>query len=457
MLDIEYISGNFEEFVKNISLRKIDEKLFDELTELPKLNKERKHLEHRMQILQSENNKISSKIPKLKKELNQEEIKQNIEIVGKNKIEIANYINLLNECESKIKYLLSYCPNLPLISSGNVLIPIGDEDSYKEIKKVGTIPQFNFSPKTHEEIGEKKNYLDFKQTAKISGSRFVTLRGKVAKMEQALINLMLETHTKEHGYELISPPYLVRNDAMFNVGQLPKFSEESFIATSGACYGETKNLEFNNGYRLIPTAEVPLTNLVADKIVNKDELPIRLVAVTPCFRSEVGSAGRDVNGIIRLHQFMKVELVSLTAEDEESMLINDLINKDNSNSPDSKNNELHTMRDCATKILEKLSLPYRIICLSTEDTGFSARITYDIEVWMPSQNKYREISSCSYFGNFQTRRMNGRYKNNDGKNKFLHSFNGSALAIGRTIAAIIENYQTVDGDFEIPEVLNKWM
>ena len=391
--------------------------------------------------------------------------------------------------------------NTPLCDKNHkLLIPKGGEENFKVVKEFGKPIVFDFKPLTHEEIGEKNDYLDFKQTAKISGSRFVTLKGKVAMLEQALIRFMVDRHVKENGYELVSPPYLVRNSAMHGVGQLPKFSEESFIATSGAEYGKPQTLDFNDGYRLIPTAEVPLTNLVSDKIVSKNDLPIRYVAVTPCFRSEIGSAGRDVTGMIRLHQFMKIELVSIVDDLEEEKIINTIKNRcskkdsnvlsdhinynvdpltsfgmpyfaeddspkcchaehhSESTSNINNTNELHRMRNCATKILEDLKLPYRVICLPTEDTGFSARITYDIEVWMASQNRYREISSCSYFGDFQARRMNARYKCDiDGKNKFVHTLNGSALAIGRTIAAIMENYQTADGDFNIPEVLEKFM
>lgn len=456
MFDIEYITKHFDSFSKLISTRKLDEEFLEKLKRLPELNKKRKSLEDSKQHLQSENNKINAEIPHLKKAGENDKVMSNIEIVKSNNVRVKELIEELNECEREIKFLLDNCPNVPLSDAdGYLFIPEGDEESFKVVKIFGTPKDFSFKTLTHEEIGERNDYLDFVQTAKISGSRFVTLKGKVALLEQALIRFMVDRHVKENGYELVSPPYLVRNSAMYGVGQLPKFSEESFIADSGAEYGEKKVIDFNDGYRLIPTAEVPLTNLVADKIVAKKDLPIRYVAVTPCFRSEIGSAGRDVTGIIRLHQFMKIELVSIVDSEEEKKIIDTLIDRKN---PQNKlDNELHRMRNCATQFLEELCLPYRVICLPTGDTGFSSRITYDIEVWMASQNRYREISSCSYFGDFQGRRMNARYKDDDGKNKFVHTLNGSALPIGRLIAAIMENYQRDDGDFDIPEVLKKFM
>jgi seryl-tRNA synthetase len=457
MHNIEYITNNFDEFLKLIISRKIDQDFLERLKKLPDLNKKRKSIEDEKQHLQAENNKINSEIPKLKKNGENEKVATNIEIVKKNNSKVKELIEDLAFCELEIKFILDNCLNAPLCDKNHkLLIPSGGEENFKVVKEFGEPIVFDFKPLTHEEIGEKNDYLDFKQTAKISGSRFVTLKGKVAMLEQGLIRFMVDRHVKENGYELVSPPYLVKNTAMYGVGQLPKFSEESFIATSGAEYGQPQTLDFNDGYRLIPTAEVPLTNLVADKIVSKDELPIRYVAVTPCFRSEIGSAGRDVTGMIRLHQFMKIELVSIVDDSEEQKITYNIVDRYNPNNK--LDNELHRMRNCATKILEDLKLPYRVICLPTEDTGFSARITYDIEVWMASQNRYREISSCSYFGDFQARRMNARYKCDvDGKNKFVHTLNGSALAIGRTIAAIMENYQTADGDFNIPEVLKKFM
>jgi seryl-tRNA synthetase len=450
MHNIDLIIKNFDNFIDLIKTRKTDPDLIEKLSSIPNLNTYRKELETKKQILQAENNNLSNQVQILKKNKQEKEASEQITLVKANSAKIKDYENELEKINYEIKTILDHYPNTPLHdASFNLLIPQGDEENFKVIKSVGKPKDFTFKPLTHEEIGEKYGYIDFKQTAKISGSRFVTLKGKVAHLEQALIKLMLGQHTKHHGYELISPPYMVKNEAMYGVGQLPKFSEDSFIVTSGPEYQKEKNIQFNEGYRLIPTAEVPLTNMAADKITNLKELPIRYVAVTPCFRSEVGSAGRDVTGIIRLHQFMKVELVSLVNDDEREKIIKNLNDEFSFDSE----SELNRMTWCACRILDLLELPYRIILLPTGDTGFTSHITYDIEVWMPSQNRYREISSCSYFGDFQTRRLGGRYKDNDGKNKFLHSLNGSALAIGRTIAAIVENYQNSEGDFEIPKCL----
>ena len=460
MHDINFILNNLglEKFIYLMSLRKIDEEIFRMLPELQSLNDERKLFETKCQEIENQNNLINKEIPILKKNNDEKILLEKFEIVKSNNIEIKNYKEKIDLIERKIKFILESCPNIPLLNENfEILLPIGDEDQNKTIKEYGEIRKLNFTPLAHDVIGEKRGLMDFEQTAKMSGSRFVTLKGKIAKLEQALINFMIDIHTKEHGYELISPPYLVRDNAMYGVGQLPKFSDGSFIVTSGTEYGKTKTFDSADSYRLIPTAEVSLTNLFADKIISQKELQIRYVAVTPCFRSEIGSAGRDVTGIIRLHQFMKVELVSFVDESEKQKVIN--LQKENiqNKNIDETKSELERMMRCACIILEKLNLPYRIALLSTGDTGFSSHITYDLEVWMPSQNKYREISSCSYFGDFQGRRMNGRYKDEiTKKNKSLHTVNGSALAIGRTIAAIIENYQIKDGDFEIPEILKKY-
>ena len=463
MHDINFILNTLgiEKFIDLMSTRKIDESIFHQLKNLESLNNERKSFETKCQERENQNNVINKEIPLLKKNNDEKQLVEKFDIVKNNNISIKNYSEKIDLAEKEIKFILENCPNIPLIDDAlNVLMPIGDdENKNKIIKNYGEIKKFNFTPLPHDTIGEKLGLMDFEQTAKMSGSRFVTLKGKIAKLEQALINFMIDLHTKEHGYELVSPPYLVRDKAMYGVGQLPKFSEQSFVVTSGPSYGEEKTLNGIDSYRLIPTAEVSLTNLFSDKIISQKELPIRYVAVTPCFRSEIGSAGRDVTGMIRLHQFTKVELVSFV-DDSEKKLASDFLQKNNftnQNNLSEIESEFERMTRCACMILEKLHLPYRIVLLSTGDTGFSSHATYDLEVWMPSQNKYREISSCSYFGDFQGRRMNGRYKDeNTKKNKPLHTLNGSALAIGRTIAAIIENYQTENGDFEIPEILKKF-
>jgi seryl-tRNA synthetase len=464
MHDINFIlnSIQLEKFIQLMSTRKIDEEIFNQLINLKISNDERKSLETKCQEIENQNNIINKEIPILKKNNKNNELLEKFEIVKNNNSEIKNYKEKIEFLEKQIKHILENCPNIPLMDSKNIeiLLPIGeDEEKNKIIKNYGEIRKFNFKPLSHEFIGEKLGLMDFEQTAKISGSRFVTLKGKIARLEQALINFMIDIHIKEHGYELVSPPYLVKNKAMYGVGQLPKFSDQSFVSTSGPNYGETKILDEDNSYRLIPTAEVSLTNLFSDKIISQKDLPIRYVAATPCFRSEIGSGGRDVTGIIRLHQFMKIELVSFVDENEKQKIINFVLNDQGFLNKNFKeiDCEFERMTHCACTILEKLNLPYRVTLLSTGDTGFSSHITYDLEVWMPSQNKYREISSCSYFGDFQGRRMNGRYKDETTKkNKPIHTLNGSALAVGRTIAAIIENYQTKNGDFEIPEVLEKY-
>lgn len=324
--------------------------------------------------------------------------------------------------ETELEKLLSTMPNIPAED-----VPEGlNEEHNVEVRKWGNIPKFTFKPKTHDEIGEITGEMDFVQTAKISGSRFVTLKSQLAKLERALANFMLDMHTVKFGYTEISPPLLVRDNAMYNTGQLPNLAEDSFVTT--------------NGYRLIPTSEVSLTNLVYDKILNHEELPLRFTAYTPCFRSEAGAAGKDTRGMIRQHQFSKVELVSITSQDKSA-------------------EEHERMTNAAEEILKSLELPYRVMLLCTGDMGFSAKKTYDLEVWIPSQNKYREISSCSNCGDFQARRLKARYINNHSNKEktFVHTLNGSALAVGRTIVAILENYQQEDGSVIIPKALIPYM
>jgi len=309
-------------------------------------------------------------------------------------------------------------------------IPIGIDESFnKEILKSGTIKKFSFKPKSHYELGEKLKMLDFDLATKTTGARFVFVKDKLALLDRAVANFMLDTHTKINGYKEISPPLMANESAMFGTGQLPKFENDQF---------EIK-VDENSGRKfLIPTAEVILTNMYRDQIINIRDLPVRLVALTPCFRKEAGSYGKDTRGMIRQHQFNKVELVSIV---ENSKCIE----------------ELERMTSCAIMILDKLKLPYRKIVLSTGDMGFSAEKTYDIEVWLPSENKYREISSCSSCGSFQARRMKARYKNINNETEFVGTLNGSGLAVGRTLIAILENYQNSDGSITIPDVLKPYM
>ena len=320
---------------------------------------------------------------------------------------------------------MSLIPNLPLDD-----VPIGiDEGSNKEVEKKGNIKNFDFKPKSHDELGEKLKMMDFDLASKTTGSRFVFVKDKLALLERALVNFMIDVHTTNNGYEEISPPLFASESTMFGTGQLPKFENDQF---------EIKLEDKNDRKFLIPTAEVILTNMVREKILNHKELPMRLVAATPCFRKEAGSYGKDTKGMIRQHQFYKVELVSIVKN-------NECIN------------ELERMTNCATMILDKLELPYRKVILCSGDMGFSAEKTYDIEVWIPSENKYREISSCSSCGSFQARRMKSRYKNENNETLFTGTLNGSGLAIGRTLIAILENYQTNNGDIVVPEILKPYM
>ena len=320
---------------------------------------------------------------------------------------------------------MSSIPNLPLND-----VPNGkDENDNLEISKSGEIKDFKFKPLSHYEIGEKLNMLDFDLATKTTGSRFVFVKDKLAMLERAISNFMIDTHTQKNGYTEISPPLMATDDTMYGTGQLPKFENDQF---------EIKFDEKNDRKFLIPTAEVILTNMVKNQIIDQKNLPMRLVASTPCFRKEAGSYGKDTKGMIRQHQFYKVELVSIV---------------ENSKCLD----ELERMTNCATKILDDLKLPYRKIILCTGDMGFSAEKTYDIEVWLPSENKYREISSCSSCGTFQARRMKARYKNKDNAVEFLGTLNGSGLAVGRTLIAILENYQQEDGSIVIPDVLKPYM
>jgi seryl-tRNA synthetase len=309
-------------------------------------------------------------------------------------------------------------------------VPIGKDGSMnKEINKVGEIPKFDFEPLSHDQIGKKLGYMDFEIASKTSGARFVFLKDQLALLERAISNFMLDVHTKEFGYNEISPPLIVNQKAMFGTGQLPKFESDQF---------EIKLDDENFRKFLIPTAEVILTNIARETFLKKDELPLRLVASTACFRKEAGSYGKDTKGMMRQHQFYKVELVSIVE-------------------PNKSLEELERMTNCAQEILKRLNLHYRIILLSTGDMGFSAEKTYDLEVWIPSENKYREISSCSTCGQFQARRIKARYKNNKNETVFLATLNGSGLAVGRTLIAVMENYQQKDGSIVIPEALRPYM
>ena len=352
--------------------------------------------------------------------------------------------------------MLAAIPNAPADD-----VPVGpDETANVELRKVGTPRDFkDFKPKQHFELGEALGLMDFETAAKLSGSRFVVLKGALARLERALSQFMLDLHTSEHGYTEINPPLLVRDDTMFGTAQLPKFEEDQFPATRRLTDAELGELEktrenlarqdframartlisVNPGYWLIPTAEVPLTNLVREEITDEAKLPIRVTAGTPCFRAEAGAAGKDTRGMIRQHQFSKVELVSVTT-------------------PEQSAKEHERMTKCAEEVLKRLEIPYRVVVLSTGDMGFAAQKTYDIEVWLPGQGMYREISSCSNCGDFQARRMNARYRPQGAKEtRFVHTLNGSGVAVGRALIAVMENYQEEDGSIRIPTVLKPYM
>ena len=326
---------------------------------------------------------------------------------------------------------LSEIPNTPLPD-----VPFGrDENDNPELRKVGELPQFAFQPKEHFEIGEALGLMDFEAAAKLSGARFVVLKGALARMERALAQFMLDLHTDVHGYTEVNPPVLVRDDAMFGTAQLPKFRDDQFAAFAGIPADE----EAKDHFWLIPTAEVPLTNLVRESILDEKDLPIRVTAATPCFRAEAGAAGRDTRGMIRQHQFTKVELVSITT-------------------PDKSLEEHERLLGCAEEVLKRLGLAYRVVTLCTGDMGFASQKTYDIEVWLPGQNRYREISSCSVCGDFQARRMKARYRPEGGKDTaFVHTLNGSGVAVGRALIAVLENYQNADGSVRVPEALQPYM
>jgi seryl-tRNA synthetase len=415
MLDIKLIRKEPEKVRELLSRRGAEIKL----DELLHIDIQRRELLSKSETLKAQQNKVSKQIPMMKKEGRDtgalfEEMKQ----ISTNVKELDVQIK---EIDERISTLLLDIPNLP-----NESISIGKDDKdNKEIKKYLNPTMFDFEAKAHWDLGVDLNIIDFERAVKITGSRFSMFKGMGAKLERALINFMLQTNTKEGGYTEISPPFMVNRKAMTGTGQLPKFELDMFGIK-------------DTDYYLIPTAEVPLTNMYADEILTEEMLPIYHTAYTPCFRAEAGSAGRDTRGLIRNHQFDKVELVKFV-KPEDSYI------------------ELEKLTNDAERILQKLKLPYRVVELCTGDIGFSAAKTYDLEVFMPSYGRYVEISSCSNFEDYQARRANLRYRDKDGKVKYVHTLNGSSLAVGRTLAAVIENYQQKDGSVEIPAVLADYM
>lgn len=415
MLDIKMIRQNVDEVKEQLGNRGVKPEIIDEMVEK---DRKRRDIIVQTETLKKKRNDVSQAIAQLKR--NKENADAQIEEMKKVGDEIKAFDEELKVLDADVTDMASRLPNMP-----NKTIPVGpDEDSNVELRKVGTPRTFDFEPKAHWEIGENLDILDFERGAKVSGSRFLYYKGWGARLERALYNFMLDQHAID-GYTEIIPPYIVNDESMYGTGQFPKFKEDVFQIA-------------NENLTLIPTAEVPLTNYYRDEVIPEEKLPVYFTALSPSFRSEAGSAGRDTRGLIRLHQFNKVEMVKYTK-------------------PEDSYAELEKMTSDAGRIMEKLGLPYHVITLSTGDMGFSAAMTHDLEVWLPAQNMYREISSCSNTEAFQARRAHIQYRDDDGKLQFVHTLNGSGLAVGRTLAAVLENYQNEDGSVTVPEVLQPYM
>ncbi|MDR0852204.1 MAG: serine--tRNA ligase [Clostridiales Family XIII bacterium] len=417
MLDQKKIRDEYETVLKAVESRGHGD--FG-LPEARALDAARRELLGEVEKLKNRQNVASKEIPIYKKE--GKDVDGLLAELKELSDEIKTKDGLVSEVEEKLKDALLGVPNLP-----NPVVPIGaDDTANKELRRIGEPRKFDFKEKAHWDVGTDLGILDFERAAKISGTRFSVYKGLGAKLERSVINFMLELHTGENGFTEILPPFMVNRDAMIGTGQLPKFEEDMFHIPS-------------KDFFLIPTAEVPVTNLHREEILNGDDLPIRYAAYTPCFRKEAGSAGRDTRGLIRVHQFNKVELVKFTKPEDSAA-------------------ELESLTAAAEKVLQRLELPYRVVILSTGDLGFSSSMTYDIEVWMPSYGRYVEISSCSNFEDFQARRAGIRFRRSAGdKPEYVHTLNGSGLAVGRTVAAILENYQQADGTVEVPKALQGFM
>jgi seryl-tRNA synthetase len=415
MHDIRWVRENPDEFDRGLARRGLPQCAAEVLA----LDKEWRALQTEAEVSQAARNRLSREVGNAKKR--GEPVDELLGQIDRRKGLEAATAARATVLRKELDDLLASLPNLPAPE-----VPDGpDETANQEVRRNGAPPRFNFTPLMHEAIGDKLGLMDFARAAKLSGSRFVVLRGALARLERALGQFMVDLHTREFGYEEISPPLLVRDEAVFGSGQLPKFAEDLF--------------QTREGYWLIPTSEVPLANLYAGEILDDAALPQRLTAWTPCFRSEAGAAGKDTRGMIRQHQFEKVELISITR-------------------PEDSEAEHERMTQCAEEVLKRLGLAYRVMLLSTGDMGFASRKTYDLEVWLPGQNAYREISSCSNCGPFQAQRMKTRYRPADGKGtQPVHTLNGSALAVGRTLIAILENFQQHDGTVRVPEVLQPYM
>ena len=446
MLDVKWIRDNKEAFIKGLADRGFEASARAMLNRILSLDEQRRTAVQKLQDAQARRNTASKEIGKAKASRDEVAAERLMDQVAALKGAIQEGETEEKRLDEELRSLLATIPNTPAPD-----VPVGpDAGADVVVREVGKPKQFSFQPKQHFEIGEALGLMDFETAAKLSGARFVVLKGALARLERALAQFMLDLHTGEHGYTEVAPPLLVRDDTMFGTAQLPKFQDDQFSVHAGPAVrelfanlrrgqprGEAETIA--NPFWLIPTAEVPLTNLVREDIVDEAKLPMRVTAGTPCFRAEAGAAGKDTRGMIRQHQFDKVELVSITT-------------------PEQSAEEHERMTACAETVLKRLELPYRVVVLSTGDMGFAAQKTYDIEVWLPGQGMYREISSCSNCGDFQARRMNARYRPKDSKQpRLVHTLNGSGVAVGRALIAVLENYQEEDGSVRIPGALKPYM
>jgi seryl-tRNA synthetase len=457
MHDIKWIRENPEAFDKGLARRG----LAGEAKRLIALDEARRAAITAFEQAQAARNAASKEIGEAKKAKDEARANALMATVAELKDKLPQLDQAAKDAETELNNALATIPNLPLAE-----VPDGkDEHGNVEHHRFGAKPELAFTPKQHFELGEALGLMDFETAAKLSGARFVILKGGLARLERALGQFMLDVHTQEHGYTEVNPPILVRDEVMYGTAQLPKFRDDQFAVTRikkdielmldmtfdeleatfkdarGKRFRDVvanKGIDIKEDFWLIPTAEVPLTNLVREAITDESELPMRLTACTPCFRAEAGAAGKDTRGMIRQHQFTKVELVSITT-------------------PEQSKDEHERMLSSAEEVLRRLGLHYRVMTLCTGDMGFASQKTYDIEVWLPGQNMYREISSCSVCGDFQARRMNARYKTKDGKNRFVHTLNGSGVAVGRALIAVMENCQQADGSIVVPDALAPYM
>jgi seryl-tRNA synthetase len=419
MLDLNYVRENLDAVRAALQKRNMSA---DALDDFARADEARRRVIAESDRLNAERNSASREIGALMKEGKRDEADARRQAVGDLKERIGQLDRKRDEVEARMRELLSTLPNIPHES-----VPAGqDESANVEVRRWGTKPEFDFEPRDHVDLGTALGILDLERATKIAGARFAILIGAGARLERALVNFMLELHTREHGYTETLPPFIVNREALFGTGQLPKFEQDLF------------KLEDDRGFYLIPTAEVPVTNYYAGEILDASQLPMKFVAYTPCFRSEAGSYGKDTRGVIRQHQFEKVEVVKYAL-------------------PENSYDELEALTRNAEKVLQLLGIHYRVVTLSTGDLGFSNAKTYDIEVWLPSQKAFREISSCSNYESFQARRANIRFRRGGGKPEFVHTLNGSALAVGRTWVAVLENFQQADGSIVVPEALRPYM